>query len=674
MGRIRGALSPSTVVGRTPSIHEPRLLDGVTYWLEQRPQEGGRTTLMAQAPGSPEPDECTPGPWNLRSRVHEYGGGAYCVGHPSHAASAAAVAVFVDDGDPCLWRLDLGGKTPGTPVRLTEPAARSFADGLIDPWQQRWIGVLEQDGRDALVAVPLAGGEPELLHRCADFCGYAVLSPRGSHLAWVAWQQPFMPWQRSELWLGRFDGSGSLEACRAMAGSGPQLDQTRSDQASSDQPSSVFQPLWIDRPQGAALVVANDRSGWWNLELLAGAENLSAAQLTPAASPPAQAAPWEALLPMAAEFAMPQWVYGMRTTAWDGAQLVAAACREGRWQLGQITLPTPSDSACTDSPAPEQAGRWQPLALPFDDLAGLDAEAGRLVAVASSPTTLPGLLSVELASGSWRHQPAAAGPLPLRLEAISRPEPLWFEGYGGLPSHAWYYPPAGGGHAQAPLLVKGHSGPTGMARTGLNLAIQYWTSRGWGVVDVNYGGSTGFGRAYRERLDGQWGVVDVADCAAAAGALVAAGRASAARIAIEGGSAGGFTALAALCFSDTFGAAACRYAVADPGALAAESHRFEARYLDSLIGPWPEAQATYAARSPLQHADRIRCPVIFFQGLDDRVVPPEQTERMALALQANGVPVEVHLFAGEGHGFRSGDVQKRVLEASELFFRRHFGL
>ena len=213
-----------------------------------------------------------------------------------------------------------------------------------------------------------------------------------------------------------------------------------------------------------------------------------------------------------------------------------------------------------------------------------------------------------------------------------------------------------------------------MARTGLSLAIQYWTSRGWGVVDVNYGGSTGFGRAYRQRLNGQWGVVDVADCAGAAQALVAAGKAHPARLAIEGGSAGGFTTLAALCFSDVFRAGASRYGVGDLAALARETHRFEAGYLESLVGPWPVAKDTYEERSPLQHADRIRCPVIFFQGLDDRVVPPEQTDRMAAALKANGIAVEVHRFAGEGHGFRSSATQIQVLEATEAFFRKHLAL
>jgi dipeptidyl aminopeptidase/acylaminoacyl peptidase len=553
------------------------------------------------------------------------------------------VAVFVHDGDRSLWRLDLD--QPGaSPVRLGGAEAFGLATGalgggLIDPQRDRWIGVLEAEGRDQLVALPLEGGSGQVLRAAADFCGYPALSPSGRHLAWVEWQQPFMPWQRSQLWLAPLEPSGALGAARPVAGS----------DGASPQAISVFQPLWA----GSDLVVANDRSGFWNLERLARADDRE----------PAAPLAWQPLLPMAAEFAMPQWVFGMATHAWDGQQLLASACQEGRWQLGRVRL---------DAAVAGTAAAWQPLALPFDDLAGLCAENGRLACIASSPRQPSGLLELELASGQWHHSPAA--PCPLEPEAISVPQPLWFAGHGGARTHAWYYPPLGGAGPEAPLLVKGHSGPTGMARTGLSLAIQFWTSRGWGVLDVNYGGSTGFGRAYRERLDGQWGVVDVADCAAAAQALVAAGKTSAERIAIEGGSAGGFTTLAALCFTDIFRAGASRYGVTDPSALARESHRFEARYLDGLIGPWPEARATYEARSPLAHADQIRCPVIFFQGLDDGVVPPEQTERMAQALEANGIPIEVHRFPGEGHGFRNSATQIQVLEATEAFFRRHFQL
>ena len=630
-------LAAALVEGRTPSLKEPLLRDGRLLWLEQRPQEQGRTTLMLRPAGGDTAVELTPSPHNLRSRVHEYGGGVYAVGGND--------LVFVDDGDRCLWHLNL----PGAPRRLTTPGPRAFADGLIDGPRRRWLGVMEAEGRDQLVAVPLAGGEPQLLHQPADFCGYAALSPDGRQLAWVEWQQPFMPWQRNQLWLAAVKQDGALEGARPVAGarpvegagSGPNATDADTDSDTDTTAISVFQPLWISPTE---LVVASDASGWWNLQRL---DTASGA--------------WQPLLPLEAEFAMPQWVYGMRTTAWDGQQLIAAAAREGAWQLGRVHL------------TPDRVGTpaaWEPLEQPFDDLAGLSAEAGTLVALASNPTSLEGLLELDLTTGSWRHSPVA--PCPLQPEAISQPEPLWFAGHGGVRTHAWFYPPAGGAHAEAPLLVKGHSGPTAMARRGLSLGIQFWTSRGWGVVDVNYGGSTGFGRAYRERLDGQWGVVDVADCAAAAQALVAGGKASAARIAIEGGSAGGFTALAALCFTDVFRAGASRYGVTDPSALASESHRFEARYLDGLIGPWPEARATYEARSPLAHADQIRCPVVFFQGLDDQVVPPEQTERMAAALEANGIPVEVHRFAGEGHGFRSGSVRIQVLEATEAFFRRHF--
>ncbi|MEB3318555.1 MAG: prolyl oligopeptidase family serine peptidase, partial [Cyanobacteriota bacterium] len=371
----------------------------------------------------------------------------------------------------------------------------------------------------------------------------------------------------------------------------------------------------------------------------------------------------ETPLVMEAEFGVPQWVAGLRCTAWDGERLVAAACRQGRWGLGRLEADHP------DAPG---RWRWRPLPLPFPELSHLSAERGRLVAIASGPLTLAGLLEVDLRTERWIHTPAA--PCPLPAMAISTPEALWFTGGGGEPTQAWFYPPAGSARPDSPLLIRAHSGPTAMARTGLNLVVQFWTSRGWGVVDVNYGGSSGFGRAYRERLNGQWGVLDVTDCLAAATAVVASGRACAERVAMEGGSASGFTVLAALAAGDGLRAGACRYPVVDLETLVEESHRLEAHYLDSLVGPWPEARPVYRARSPLGQVSRIQRPVILFHGLDDGVVPASQSERMALALGERGVPVELHLFPGEGHGFRSGAVQAQVLEATEAFFRRHLGL
>ena len=629
-------LPSQSAVGKTPALKEPQLVeagDGTIWvlWLEQRPAERGRTTALLRRFGSDEaPTELTPQPINLRSRVHDYGGGVCSAA----LQGQTLLLLWIDGGDGGLWRQDW--QLPGAseevpspcadPRRLTVPGPWQLADGLVDQRRNRWIGVREIDGRDQLVSVALDGCDqtPELLHQPEDFAGYACLSPDGRQLAWVEWQQPAMPWDSSQLCCAELSSDGRLGPAQVLAGGDG---------------VSVFQPQWL--PDGS-LVVAEDSSGWWNLIRRTSTETT-------------WCRPW----PMAAETAMPQWVYGMSTSGWDGEGLLAAVCVEGCWQLQRLGL---DGSSVT-------------VSQPFDDLAGLRALHGCAVAIASNSSTGQGLLELDLrpnAPTPWRHQPAA--PAPISADAISIAEPIWFEGHNGQRTHAWYYPPMPPCAGPSPLLVKSHSGPTAMARRGLNLAIQYWTSRGWGVVDVNYGGSTGFGRAYRDRLNGGWGVVDVRDCAAAAEALIAAGRAHPEQIAIEGGSAGGFTTLAALCFTDVFRAGACRYAVCDLTAMANDTHRFEARYLDQLVGAWPEEQELYNARSPLQHADRIRCPVLFFQGLQDKVVPPEQTERMANALRRNGIPVEVQLFEEEGHGFRNQATQVQVLEATEAFFRRQLDL
>ncbi|MEB3334905.1 MAG: prolyl oligopeptidase family serine peptidase [Cyanobacteriota bacterium] len=620
-----------------PTWREPRLVNGLLLWLEARPKEGGRTTLLARRAGHPAPPrELTPAPWNLRSRLHGYGGGAFC--------AEGMTVVFVHDGDRQLWCLDLS--SPDTPLpaprRLTSPPSsheEAFADGLVDARRHRWLGVREENGHDQLVTVSLAGGSPRPLHRARDFCGSPVLSPTGSHLAWLEWQQPSMPWERSQLWLGRFDSQGDLADVRCLAGANGEAAKAE----------SIVEPLWV----GSDLLAARDGSGWWTLTRFANAERC-----------PGDCSPQgESLLAMEADFGVPRWVAGQRCTAWDGERLVAAACRQGRWELGSV-------EGVSDTRG--HPGQWRRLNVPFTDLADLSAENGRLVAIASGPTAMAGLLELDLRTEAWIH--STASPNPLSMAAISTPEALWFKGGGGEPTHAWFYPPIGGADADSPLLIRAHSGPTAMAGTGLNLVVQFWTSRGWGVVDVNYGGSSGFGRAYRERLNGQWGVLDVEDCLAAAEAVVASGRGSASRVAMEGGSASGFTVLAALAAGPGLGAGACRYPVVDLESLAREGHRFEAHYLDSLVGPLPQARATYQARSPLEQVARIHQPVILFHGLDDQVVPPSQSERMALALGKRGVPVELHLFPGEGHGFRNGAVQAQVLEATEAFFRRHLGL
>ena len=629
-------LSAQTAVGRLPGLKEPQLVQGPDnvlwlIWLEQRPAEKGRTTAIMRRFGEPTSPqiELTPAPINLRSRVHDYGGGVLSTATDDEHLHL----VWINAG--CLWqhRFCWGTADPRQnlpkaetpPQRLTCPGPWELADGLLNLQHHQWIGIREQQGKDELVSVDLqrTDQEPALLHQPADFAGYAALNPAGNRLAWVEWEQPSMPWDSSSLWCAELTKTGQL---------------INPSQRAGGHGVSVFQPQWL--PDGR-IVVAEDSSGWWNLML----GDLATES-------------WERPWPMAAETAMPQWIYGMSTTAWDGERLLAATCSDGTWTLQSLGLD----------------GTVRRLEQPFDDLAGLRACNGRAVAIASNSSYGAGLLELDLRplTTTWSHTPAVPALLP--DEAISVAQPLWFEGHQQQRTHAWYYPPIGAGDGPAPLLVKSHSGPTAMARRGLSLAIQYWTSRGWGVVDVNYGGSTGFGRAYRERLNQGWGVVDVADCATAAQALIASGHAHPDQVAIEGGSAGGFTTLAALCFTDVFRAGACRYAVCDLTAMATDTHRFEARYLDGLVGAWPEERSIYNERSPLQHAGRIRCPVLFFQGLQDKVVPAEQTERMAAALRHNGITVEVRLFDDEGHGFRNQATQIKVLEDTEAFFRLHLGL
>mgnify|MGYP002836392327 FL=1 len=631
-------LSARTALGRQPVLKAPQVLGNWVLWLEQRPQEKGRTTAMIRPwQQSDQPaKELTQSPANLRCRVHEYGGGAMAAA----LMGDRLLLSWIDDSDRCLWLQTWSGMRGETcealraetePMRISAPGDGALGGGLIDRDRLHWLGVMERDGRDYLVSFALnqSDQQPQVLHEADDFAGYPALSADGTQLAWVEWCQPAMPWDASELRWAQITPSGQLKDVRTLAGSRPDAEQQ----------VSVFQPLW--QPDGS-LIVAEDSSGWWNLMRHA--------------DPASGWHNWERPWPMQAETAMPQWVLGMSTTAWDGEQLLAAICSDGCWELKRLIA---DGSTCN-------------VKQPFDDLSDLHADAGRAVAIASNDRIGQGLLELELANGDWQHTPASEAALP--IDEISRGESFWFDGAGGRRTHAWFYPPPGGAHRDSPLLVKSHSGPSSMANRGLSLGIQFWTTRGWGVVDVNYGGSTGFGRAYRERLNGGWGVVDVEDCAAAATALAAAGRAHPRRIAIEGGSAGGFTTLACLCFTDVFRAGACRYAVSDLASLAVETHRFEARYLDSLVGAWPQDRNRYEQRSPLGHAKSIRCPVIFFQGLEDNVVVPEQTERMAAALRSNGLPVEVQSFPNEGHGFRDSDVKVQVLEATEAFFRRHLGL
>ncbi|WP_320675681.1 alpha/beta hydrolase family protein [Prochlorococcus sp. MIT 1300] len=639
-------LSAAVALSRTVVLKEPQLIGNWVLWLEQRPNEGGRTTALIRPWGltASAGQELTPAPMNLRTRVHGYGGGVFA----AESFENTLLLVWINNEDGCVWTQSWEGLTdsahlqnpwlsPCEPsLRLSSPGKGLFADGLIDISRNRWIGVMEYEDKDFLVTLSLSARDqtPNALHFPRDFLGYAALSPDGGQLAWVEWQQPHMPWDASQLWWGEFDQLGALQNKRLLAGSGSGQNPIISQ--------SVFQPFWSSQGE---LVVAEDSTGWWNL------------MISNEAIQPNKAPEWSKPWPMKGETAMPQWVYGMRTSAAAGEGLVAAVCKEGQWHLNLLT----------------KDGHIHEIDQPFDDLSGINAQSsGRAIAIASNSFTGSGLLEIDLTTGNWDHSPMS--PSVLAFSEVSLPESFWFEGFGGKLTHAWYYPPSNEVFSIPPLLVKSHSGPTGMARKGISLGIQFWTSRGWGVVDVNYGGSTGFGRSYRERLIGGWGEVDSFDCASAAEALIKEGKVDPDRIAIEGGSAAGFTTLGCLCFSEVFRVGACRYAVSDLTEMAKATHRFEAKYLESLVGPWPIASNLYESRSPLFNAHRIKCPVIFFQGLEDKVVPPTQTDDMASALIENDIPVEVHTYASEGHGFRNSNVQVKVLECTERFFNSHLDI
>ncbi len=597
------------------------------YFLESRPAEGGRNVIMRAVAegGRVRLHELLPAPFNARTRVHEYGGGAFTV-------APHGQLYFVHFADQRIYALPRDG--PPRPLTPPDEGRRRYADLVYDARRRRLLAVCEEHGRGGepvnyLAAIDLDGGQRGVraLATGADFCAAPRLAADGRRLAWLAWHHPNMPWDGCELMLAAVRDDGTLSELRCVAG-GPE--------------ESIFQPEF--GPDGA-LYFVSDRSGWWNLYRYDNGRV-------------------ESLAPLEAEFGQPQWVFGLSTYGFvSPTEIVCAYCREGVWRLALLDL---------------SVRRLAPIETPYTDIAYLRAAAGRAYFIGVSPLEPPALVALE--PGTRRIEVLRRSCRQALDEAyLSRATPLAFPTGEGETAHAFYYapqnrdftPPPG---ERPPLVVFCHGGPTAAASSALNLRIQYWTSRGFAVCDVNYRGSTGFGRDYRRRLDGQWGVVDVEDCLAAARALVAAGQADPRRLAIRGGSAGGYTALSALVFHDVFTTGASLYGVSDLERLAQDTHKFEKHYLDRLVGPYPAARALYRARSPLYHAARLRRPVIFFQGLEDKVVPPDQTERMVQALAENGVPVAFVLFPDEAHGFRRAENIRRALEAELYFYGRIFGL
>jgi dipeptidyl aminopeptidase/acylaminoacyl peptidase len=593
-----------------------RVADGRLYWLENRPAEGGRLVLMTQDGGGAR--QLTPEGFNLRTRVHEYGGAAYLV--------TAQGVWFSHFRDQKLY-LQAGDAAP----EPMTPDGYRYADAVAAPGGGL-IAVREDHTdpaavRNAIVRLSGEAGEAgEVLYGDADFVAYPRVNPDGQRLAWIAWDFPAMPWDATRLHVADLGAEG-LSNLRAAAGGAD---------------VSALEPQWAE---DRTLTWISDESGFWNLydDRGGAARRLLARQ---------------------ADFAGPLWGLGQANYAlMDDGQVAAVARQTGGDALLVID---------TESGAARQVG------LPFLDIGSVHRLDGRRVAaLVGSAAEMGAVAIIDLETGAHEvvRRPSKTS-LPASL--ISHAEPISFPSAHGRIAHALFYAPRNGAFEapageRPPLIVQAHGGPTAAASGSLSLSIQYWTSRGFAVVDVDYGGSSGYGRAYRQLLDGQWGIVDVEDVIAAARLLAEERRVDAARIAIHGGSAGGFTVLAALAQSDVFAAGGDFYGVADLEALARDTHKFESRYLDGLIGPWPEAKATYDARSPINHLDGFTAPLLILQGAEDPIVPPNQAHMIRDALKARGTPVAYIEFAGEGHGFRRAENIIRAKEAELWFYGKVFG-
>jgi len=619
-GEWRSPITPEMASKGTKyaSAYEVRAgAGGAVYCAEPRPDEGGRVAILRFDTDGTEVEVTPPG-FNARTRVYEYGGGAW-IPLPDGSVIASNFA------DSRLYRLAPGSE----PLAVTQPAPLRFGDLQYDATRDRIIAVCEDhtdgdaDPPVSLVAISLAG-EVTTLVQGHDFFAFPAVEPGGEHLAWIAWDHPDMPFDSGALYVARFDDGGALGDPRPVAG-GPG--------------NSAQQPRWA---AGGTLYYVAEPAGWWNLF------RERRGRVEPLAEGPR-------------EFGGPLWTLGYSTydVLADGT-VVTACVDRGLTRLAIVT------GAGLDE-----------VDNPYSEIVNLAAAGDQVFFIAGSGTLPPRLVALDVPARALRDVRAFGGP-GIDPAYVSTPEVIEFPTTFDRTAFALYYPPRNPDFAAPrgevpPLRVLSHGGPTAAAGSILNPGIQFWTSRGFAVVDVNYGGSTGFGRAYRERLKGAWGIVDVDDCVAAAEYLVAKGLADPRRLTIAGGSAGGYTTLAALAFRDVFSAGASYYGVSDPVALARETHKFEAHYLDGLIAPYPEGEATYHERSPIHHVEGLSAPLILFQGLEDRVVLPNQSEMMRDALRRKGVPVAYIAFEGEGHGFRKAENAARVLEAELYFYGRVLG-
>ena len=615
-GTWSSPISADVVVGASKGYSGLRAHGGDLFWIETRPDEGGRATLIQRSGGATR--ELTQAPFNVRSRVHEYGGGAYCVAvggvDGDHVYS-------VDFKDQNVHAVALADASP-QPRQVTRgDASERFADLFWDG--AAVLAVRETHGGgeavNDLVRIDPASGAVAVLHRGHDF--YAA--PRSSadgRLAFLVWDHPNMPWDGTQLMVADYDGV-ALSNATVVAGGAAE---------------SIVQPTWCE----SKLLFASDASGYWNLY----AYDRSGVYC---------------LLAEAAEYAGPAWQFASTYFVPIGVRhVVARRIADGEPSLVVVDL---------------EHGLASPLHSACSAYSDIVRTAAGVAFLAGFPDRATEIAELKLDDGAQRVV-ASPGERPVPASAISAAERITFDSTNGA-AYAFYYPPRNADQQGLPgelppLLVTTHGGPTSASNGDLSWRIQFYTSRGWAVVDVNYRGSTGYGRVYRTSLNGAWGITDVEDCVACVRHLVAQGRVDRLRVAIRGGSAGGYTTLAALAFSDVFKAGASHYGIGDLRALDRDTHKFESRYVGTLVG----GDDAMAQRSPINHVGQLGCSVIFFQGAEDKIVPPNQAEAMRDALLAKGIDVGYELFEGEGHGFRRAENMRRVVEAEYVFLAGVFGI
>jgi dipeptidyl aminopeptidase/acylaminoacyl peptidase len=609
-------------------LSEPRLDGAAVYWREARPAEGGRALVMRSEPFA-EPTEVTPEGFNVRTIVHEYGGGAYLV--------RGGVVWFSNYADQRLYRQRVGAEPE--PLTPETGGRHRYADPQMTP-DDRWLVCVrerhpEPDDPSAvvneLVALrPDERGEAMVLRAGRDFYSTPRVSPDGRKLCWLEWDLPWMPWDGCELFVADLAaGVPGLENVQQVAGRAGE--------------ESIFQPAWS--PAGD-LHLVSDRTGWWNLYRERDGRQ-------------------EPLHPADAEFGWPQWVFGMSAYGFIGDGRIACVWERGGVQHLALLDPETGELINLDLP---HSALWPYLA----------ADGDRVAFVGGAPSIPDQVVLLDATARSvdvLRESQAGI----VDEGGASIPRQIEFPTEGGLTAFAHFYPPrnrttAGPDGERPPLIVSSHGGPTAESTPSFDLETQFWTSRGFAVVDVNYGGSTGFGREYRRRLNGSWGVVDMADCVNAARWLADQDEVDGERLLIRGGSAGGYTTLRALTSHDVFAAGTSYYGLADlEDFVAGGTHKFESRYLFSLVGPYPEEAETYRERSPIHHVDRISCPMLLLQGAEDKVVPPAQAEIMVEALRGKGLPHAYVLFEGEQHGFRKSETIRAALEAELSFYAQVLG-